>query len=298
MKRKVVFLIICVGLVILTIGIIRFFKNRGGKTGVLQIESIPSASVFLNNSSGGKTPYKQKVNQGEYTVRIVPETTTQQFAEWQGNIKVGNNILTYVSVILGGSDLTTSTQIAWLEKITSKLSELSVVTDPDGATVIVDDVTRGITPLAIQDISTGEHVISVSSGGYQTRTLNIRTTPGYRLIANFKLALAEGGSASPSPTLTQGTASAIVQPKTSPSQIATKSGTVQADSQKPYVVIKDTPTGFLRVRMEPTTSATEAARVKPGEKYTIVDIKSNWYEINYDGTNTGWVSGQYVDKVE
>jgi uncharacterized protein YgiM (DUF1202 family) len=38
--------------------------------------------------------------------------------------------------------------------------------------------------------------------------------------------------------------------------------------------------------------------VNPGEKYSILDSQNGWYEINFDGTNTGWVSGQYATKVE
>jgi uncharacterized protein YgiM (DUF1202 family) len=50
--------------------------------------------------------------------------------------------------------------------------------------------------------------------------------------------------------------------------------------------------------MEPSTSATEAARINPGDKFTILDTQNGWYQIRYDATNTGWVSGTYVDKVE
>jgi uncharacterized protein YgiM (DUF1202 family) len=86
-------------------------------------------------------------------------------------------------------------------------------------------------------------------------------------------------------------------PKVSLGKTATSSALI-ADPSKPYVVIKDTPTGFLRVRIEPSTSASESGRVKPGEKYSIVDEKSGWYEIKFDGVNNGWISGQYTSKVE
>ena len=51
------------------------------------------------------------------------------------------------------------------------------------------------------------------------------------------------------------------------------------DPAKPFVTIKDTPTGFLRVRMEPSTAATEAAQVKPGEKYVFPKSEVNWKKI-------------------
>jgi hypothetical protein len=212
---------------------------------------------------------------------------------WEGKISVGQNLLTYVNAALSQSELTTAVDVVWLEKITSRQSELSVTTNPDGATVLVDDVTRGITPITLQDISSGDHSVSITSNGFQTRTLTIRTTPGYRLIASLKLALTSGGAA-PEATPTATASASVVPVKTKTATSAAQ----QADPARPYIIIKDTPTGFLRVRMDPSTSATEAGRVNPGEKYSIVDSQSGWYEIKYDGTNTGWVSGQYTEKVE
>jgi hypothetical protein len=161
-------------------------------------------------------------------------------------------------------------------------------------------VTRGVTPLSLSDIAPGDHAVSVTSVGFLTRSLKIKTTPGYRLIANLKLALS-GATPQPeaSPTETPAPSGKTTPtPKLTPSKAASGSATQTGDPAKPFVVIKDTPTGFLRVRMEPSTGASEAGRVNPGEKYSILDSQSGWYEIKYDGKNTGWVSGQYTDKVE
>lgn len=123
-------------------------------------------------------------------------------------------------------------------------------------------------------------------------------TPGYRLIVTMKLGLSAGGvppSASPSANPPAGgtpTGKVTPTPKT-----ASGSGSL-LDPAKPFLTVKDTPTGFLRVRQEPNTSATESARVNPGDKFHIEESQNGWYEIKYDGTNLGWVSGTYVDKTE
>jgi hypothetical protein len=293
MKRKIFFLVIVVGLILIVAAIARYVTNRGPKQGELRVESIPVSSVFLDNRNIGKTPYKEKVNAGEYTLKIVPESATAQLTTWQGKVTVGQNLLTYVNASLSESELTTAVDLVWLEKITSKLSELSVTTNPDGATVLVDDVIKGVTPLSLQDITPGDHNVSITSVGFVTRTLKIKTTPGYRLIANLKLALSPGGAPQASPS------SALTPTPTGKAKAATSSASKNTpEPAKPYVTIKDTPTGFLRVRIDPSTSATEAGRVNPGEKYSILDSQNGWYEINFDGTNTGWVSGQYAQKVE
>jgi len=294
MRRKIFFLVSLIGLVVAVAAFVRYLSTRGPKTGELRVDSVPTVTVFLNDKNVGSSPYKEKIDSGNYTIKLVPQAAADQLVSWEGKISVGQNLLTYVNAALSQSELTTAVDVVWLEKITSKQSELSVTTSPDGATVLVDDITRGVTPITLQDISAGDHSISITSNGFQTRTLTIRTTAGYKLIANLKLALTSGGTVSETPSAATASAT-VTQTKT---KAATQSAVAQPDPTKPYVVIKDTPTGYLRVRMDPSTTATEAGRVNPGEKYSIVDSQSGWYEIKYDGINTGWVSGQYTEKVE
>ncbi len=296
MKQKVFFLIASIVLIIVVGAVIHYLGTRGPKTGELRVESQPDASIFLDDKNIGKTPFRDKIDVGDYTLKLVPNSTTSELNSWEGKVSVGQNLLTYVNANLSESDLTTAVDEVWLEKITSKTSELSVTTNPDGATVLVDDVVKGVTPLSLQDITTGDHDISITNTGFLTRTLKIKTTPGYRLIASFKLALSPG---SPAPdTGTTASVSATPVSNVLPGSTASSSASQQPDPPKPFVIIKDTPTGFLRVRMDASVSASEAARVNPGDKFTIVDDKDGWYEIKYDGTNTGWVSGQYTQKVQ
>lgn len=297
MKRKIVFLLSLIGLVLVVAFVVKMLTGRGPKQGELRVDSSPAASIFLDNKNIGRTPFKDKIEAGSYTIKVVPESITTQLASWEGKIVVGPNLLTYVNANLNESELSSAVDVLWLEKISSKQSELSVTTSPDGATVLVDDVTRGVTPVSLSDISPGDHTVTVTSAGFLTRTLKIKTTPGYRLISTMKLGLASGGQqeASPTPTLTVTPTGKVT---TTPTKIATSSASTVPDPPKPFLTVKDTPTGFLRVRMEPSTGASEAAQVNPGEKYTILDTQNGWHQIRYDGTNTGWVSGQYVSKTE
>ena len=294
MKRKIVFILVLIGLVAAVALAVKLLTNRGPKQGELRVNSNPAAAIFLDNKNIGRTPFpSEKINAGRYTIKLVPDSATTQLAPWEGQIVVGQGLLTYVNADLTESELSSAVDVLWLEKISSKQSELSVTTTPDGASVLVDDVTRGVTPISISDIAPGDHTVTVSSVGFLMRTLKIRTTPGYKLIAEMKLGLSSGGQipeASPTPTLAP-SGKVTPTPKTA-------SASAQPNPDKPYLVVKDTPTGFLRVRMEPATSATEAARIKPGDKFTILDTQNGWYQIRYDSTNTGWVSGQYVDKIE
>lgn len=286
MKRKIGFLVGLLAVIGLVVGGIKLLGGGGSKEGVLKVGSTPTASVFLDNKHVGRTPVETSVAVGDYTIRLVPETTTQALASWQGNVKIARESLTYVNANLAESEFTTAVETMWLEKITSKLAEVAVTTNPDGATVSVDGETKGITPISIPNIAAGDHSLAIASPGFVSRNMKVKTTAGYKLNAIVKLALSGESTqeASASPTLTP---------------TPTKAPGSATDPTKPFVTIKDTPTGFLRVRMEPTTAATESAQVKPGEKYSISDEQKDakgttWYNIKYDGTNTGWISGQYA----
>ena len=291
MKRKFGFLVIFVVVTLIIFGAVRLLGSRAPKEGELRVDAAPTVSVFLDNKHIGRTPLREKVTAGEYTIRLVAESTTGEIAPWQAKISVGANLLTYVNAVLSESELSSAVDVLWLEKSVVGKPELSVITNPDGASVVLDDVTKGITPLTISDMTAGDHMLTVTSPGFLTRTMKVKLTAGYKLIASMKLALSAGGVPQPEATPA---ATTLTTPTLKSGAAATSSAT----PQKPYVLIKDTPTGFLRVRMEPSTAATEAGRVNPGEKYHLFNQQTGWYQISHDGTNKGWISAQYADKVE
>lgn len=288
MKRKIGFLLGLLVLLGLTLGGVKLVGSGSPKQGMLKVVSTPVASVFLDNKNIGRTPVETKVDAGSFTIRLVPETTTETLASWQGNIKISSDILTYISATLAGTEFATAVDTLSLEKITSKLAEVSITTIPDGATVALDGGMKGVSPLSIPNITAGEHTLTITSLGFLARNLKIKTTAGYKLNAIVKLALSgeTPQEASASPNLTP-----------TPTKAASST-----DPAKPFVTIKDTldvrKNNGLNVRMEPSKNATVAAQVQPGEKYHVEDEKTGWYQITYKGTNTGWISGQYAAKTE
>lgn len=62
--------------------------------------------------------------------------------------------------------------------------------------------------------------------------------------------------------------------------------------------IKDTETGFLRVRESASGFSKEVAKVLSGERYEYLQrSETGWYEIKYSGDKKGWVSSQYVNVI-
>lgn len=287
-------LFILLGAILLGAGIyggIRVLANRNQGPANLKITSSPTTTVFLDTQHLGKTPYEGEVKAGEYTLKLIPEGGTTA-PSWQTKINLLPGVLTFINHDFGDQELTSAGEILTLEKISGKAAQIAVLSTPDGAQVNLDGTSAGTTPLVLPNVEAGDHEISISAAGFLSRAVKVMTTPGFKLVASFQLALSTATpSASPSPGPS---GSPTATPKTTPKP----SGTPGTELPRPYVKILDTPTGWLRVRVEPLISATEAAKVNPGETYPLLGEQSGWYKIKYQGTSEGWIAGQYAEKFE
>lgn len=276
MKR----VLILIGVLLIILGVlfsIRFFSAKQPQDGVLNVETSPEASVFLDNRLLGRAPIEQRIPTGEYIVKVVPESVLDSFVSWQGKVTIEPNRLTFVRTDLGSSELLTAVDILWLEKTGSKAGEVSVVTNPDGAGIYMDDTSYGSSPITIPNVTAGDHMVQVTSPGFVPRSLKIRSTAGYKVNTSVKLSLlplearqaAPVASASPTPVV------------------------AGAQNQK-RVKISSTPVGFLRVRSQPSTSASESGRVQPEDSYTVIEEQDGWLKIEYQTGKVGWVSSRYT----
>ncbi len=272
-----------------------FILDRKPATGSLRVLSSPQASVFLDNKTVGKTPFEGNVMVGEHMLKLIPESQATDTAPWGGKISINKNTRTFVDRELGSSDVTSSGVIFSLKKSdTAKGNEgeIEVDSEPAGGIVYLDNDEKGIAPLIMEKVSAGEHELSVYSPGFIRRSQKVNAEPGFRIMAQFKLAVDPSYQKVEEPT-PEATPSGGLTPTTTKAKI-----TPTTTTGKLTITIKDTPTGFLRVREEPSVSASESARVKPGDKFEVLDQKSGWYKINYQDSKSGWVSGQYVDKTQ
>lgn len=292
MKRKLIFFGFLVLGFIIFILVKAFFFNQKNSYGKLTINSSPVASVFIDNVAIGKTPFKEEKHKvGEYLIKLIPEGVATDTASWSGKISVEKDILTYVNIDLGSSDLTTAGEIFTMKKSnTAKrgYGEIYVETEPDGALISLDNDEKGVATLVLENVVPGPHEISVFMPGFFRRTKKVNVVAGYRLYAKFKLAVDQSQQ--------------FITP------IEEKEATKSAKTGfKKTVVIKDTPTGWLRVRVEPSLEASESAKIKPKERYELLEEKEGWYKIKFNGNqegliegefDEGWISSSYAEKEE
>lgn len=277
MKQATILTIILGVLLLVVVGLIlrnTIFKPAAAG---LQVKSQPQGTVFLDEKNVGQTPFEEKnLKPGEFSLKLVPQNLTGSLSPWETRIKLTGSTQAIVNWEFGESTSSSSGEIMTLEKISDKGSAtLTIISSPDSSLVKINDEPRGFTPLTLDKQEAGDRRVTLSASGFKERNIEIKLLSGFRLILNVKLAeetTAEKEKISPTPTAVK--------------------------LERPYVTIKETPTGWLRVRIEPSTAATEAAKINPGESYPLLDEKSGWYQIRYAAEKEGWISGQYAEKFE
>lgn len=296
MKRK----LLVFGILLLLFGIfiaIRFlvFENPV-KTGRLKILSSPTAGIFIDNVAYGKTPYETRLKPREYSIKLIPEGKDTQAISWSGKVTVSANSLTYVSQDLGTTALTSAGEILTISKMKEtpkgETGQISVVTDPAGAIVYLDNDEKGVSPLILDEVESGDHELAVYLPGFFRISRQVNVVKNHVVNAVFKLGLDK-------------THKTLEQELTDKKKEASESATTDSDqntkaapSGKKMLKILDTPTGFLNVREEPSTGAKKITEVNPKDSYEYLEIKNNWYKIKLKDGDEGWVLGEYVQALD
>lgn len=232
------------------------------QTSGISVSSIPSeATVFLDSNEVGKTPYEDKnLEAKDYLVRLEKEGSS-----WQGKVNLVAGTVTAINRDLAQDSSSSAGEILTL----NKGKGVTVISNPSEAEVEIDGKSYGKTPLTINNIESGEHTILLAHPNYLKRSLRATLPDGFNLTVSVDLALSE----------------ADLTAITTPVIATTKE-----------LVVKDTPTGFLRVRDKPNLAGKEIAQVKPGDKLVLLEELAGWDRVKLLDSTEGYVSSSYVEK--
>jgi len=228
--------------------------------GISVVSDPTEATIFLDGKEVGKTPFDSKdLDVKEYTVRL-----EKNRAFWQGKVKL--NAGTVVAII---RDIATDSASSAGEILTLDQGKgITIISNPSDAGVEIDGRLFGKTPIAV-NVSTGEHTILVSHANYLDRSIKVDLPVNFNLTVSVDLALSEADLATiETPTITQ----------------------------TPEVVVRQTPTGFLRVRDKASLNGSEITRVKPGDILILLEEQSAWDRVRLPDGTEGYVSMSYVEK--
>lgn len=271
----------------------------GRKKSALSVSTTPQATIFLDGEFLGQTPYyNEKLKPGDYVLKIVPESSGQALNPWEGRVTLSPGILTVVNRELGLTQDDSSGEILSFEPSADKnATSISIVTTPDGAVVNLDGEPKGFAPISLDKITEGDHILLITSPGYQDKTIKAKTVKGNKLIVSVQLARAVAAPVVDAETQQEATPAA--SPKVSPKPSASpKTATGSAGMVRPYVQIDSPDTGWVRVRAEASTAGEELTKVDHDQSFPLIDEKSGWYQIEYETGKNGWISGKYAEKFE
>jgi hypothetical protein len=272
------------------------------------------ASVLLNGKEVSKTPYSdQNLKPGTYTLKMEPDGA--DLSPYETTLTLYPGTLAVVNWQFGESVETSGGVIYEMEPLKKKKdAQLSLTSIPDGAIVKVDDTSQGFTPVLLKSLTAGSHRFHVTLPSYKEEQQVVNIVEGFQMNVIVKLAKqrastlpngddlesasdsaeASGSARTASSSATSRKTSTTPTKTPTPSSRNATSSASRSSSSEGSVKIKETGTGWLRVRSEPKTSGTELAKVDVGKSYPFSSTQDGWYEIEYESGKTGWVIGTYV----
>ncbi len=140
----------------------RAAEAQAPASGQALFDSRPSgADVIIDGVLRGKTPLKLSLPVGSHALEITSEAGSRSLTL---NIEAGTVASQYVE-LLAPPDRATG--------------RLEIVSEPPGAQVRVDGATKGVTPLTLDTVDAGEHVVVFTSGS-STMSRTVKIAPGER----------------------------------------------------------------------------------------------------------------------
>jgi len=243
-----------------------FLGGCGVDRSGVEIVSEPIAKVYLNGKEVGMTPYKNNtLKSGEIEIKL--DDRNGNF--WEKRIKLESNVTSVVNYSFDANK--DSGYVLSMEK-TGNNGSVLINSNPGGAMIYIDGELKTSTPAKIENVPEGDRKLSISYPGYKNINLIVKVVRGYQLIVDSKMEKEERAEtvypSNPIPTRTTG--------------------------QK--IKIKETETGWLRVRSLANNAGAEVGRAKPGEVYEMVSESANWYQINFQNEKA-WISAKYAEKI-
>ena len=151
--------------------IVKFDLNQeaSGDSGLLKVVStVPEAQVFIDGASLGKVPQEKRVSSGEHPV-VVRLEGYKQF-EQKVRIEAGQTVTVQADL--------------------KAVGRLRVLTTPSKATVMINGMPVGQTPLPDLEVETGETVVRLELAGFQPWEQTITVEGGKTQTISRELAIA------------------------------------------------------------------------------------------------------------
>lgn len=128
--------------------------------GTLSVTTTPAdAEVWINGDFAGRTPLSKGLAIGTYTLKI----TSTGYKDVTQQVEITSRATTTVSL-----------------KLVAVIPTGNIVIDstPKGATIFVNSIEKGKTPISVQNVRTGTYTITLKLDGYAESTDTVTVTEG------------------------------------------------------------------------------------------------------------------------
>lgn len=263
-KKYIIWILVIISLTALLLRfsdkISEIFLGVKQKSGISILSEPADATVFLDEKQVGQTPFEDKdLEIRDYTVRLQKEELS-----WQGKVKLIAGTVTVITRDIASDSASSAGEALTLNKGRG----LTIISNPSEALVEVDGKQYGKTPVNA-NIDPGEHTILVSHTNYLNRSIRADLPQNFNLTVSVDLAISEADLTT----------------------IATP-----VINQTVEVLVKPTPTGYLRVRDKANLNGKEIGRVKPGDSLVLLEEQVSWDRVRLPDGTEGFVSSSYVEK--
>jgi len=258
-------------LLIIFTGIILSGCSTGFRNAAIKITANPEAKVYINGKDAGSTPYENRsLASGTIELSLITDKNQQ----WSKKIRLQNNTTTVISWNFSENNDESSGYILYLEN-TGQEDKVGLLVNavPDKTAVLINNDYQTSSPIRLDNIGFGEKTIRLSFPGYNSIEISTKDVRGYQLVIDAVL----------------GKQKMIDNNIPPPQDNNEPPGTLKSAK------IKKTETGWLRVRESYSATSNEVAKVKPDEKYKIIDQKDDWIKIDLGNGAAGWISAKYAD---
>jgi hypothetical protein len=231
----------------------------------LEIYSTPNAKVFLDGKESGMSPYKNNsLKPGEITVRLESNNN-----KWERKIRIRKNLTTVINWTFDNEGM--GGYILSMEKTGSDKSGIIIDSIPNKASIFINNEIVDFTPKKINDVGVGEKQLTLSYPGYKGMNMFLRATKGYDLILEVNLI--------------KDREEIILEPTPIPA----------SNSINKKIIIKETETGWLRVREASENNSKEIAKVNSGEIFELIEEKDDKWKIKLNDDQEGWIANRYAE---
>ncbi|HYD34469.1 MAG TPA: PEGA domain-containing protein [Vitreimonas sp.] len=280
------------------------------KAGLYVLTNDIPSSLFLDGQYLDKTPFIDKnIKPGTYTLRIQPEDASLTAHETTVTLEKG--LLTVVIWKPGARPELSGGVMYEMKKLkSSKETEVSIVTIPDGGIVRIDQQPTDFAPLLKSDLSEGPHEFEVSLPSYETQKHTINLTAGHRINVTVKLAKNPTPGSETTPGTPPASGSAAPTSRTAPPATPTSlpivnTPTATRSARAATVTgprVKILATNFfqngaevLRVRSAASSAGAELGFAPVGSEYSYTGVsQAGWHQITFEGQE-GWVSQNFSE---